>query len=331
MVSRLKIGFVGCGGIASMHASRLFAMKEVALTAFCDVVKEKAFSFMEKYGGRSYIDYHDMFDKEPLDIVFICLPPYAHKDEVMVAAEKGVNIYIEKPIALDMDLAWGMVKAVEKAGVKSQVGYQCRFGAGVEESKRIIDSGEAGAMGLATSRYFCNFSGGPWWRDLKKSGGQVVEQATHTYDALRYLCGDVEKVYAEMNRFYWTDLPDFTGEDAHVASMKFKSGAIGHVVGTCGAVPDRWWLNWSITCRNIYLELPDFNTVDVYYTRLRPLKITSLHEDRDPYLLAERDLIEAVLHDRTTRIPISEGAKTLELTLAVRRSMETGKVTPLPL
>jgi len=173
-LKKLKVGMIGCGGIAKIHADRLRSLREVQLVAYADVVKEKAESFGQEYGGTSYVDWQNMLEKETLDIVYILLPPFAHTNEVAVAAEKGIHIFIEKPIALNMNLARNMVAAVEKNSVKSQVGYCQRFSYAVEEAKRLIQSGEAGKPGLAAGYYWCHFLGGSWWRDKNKSGGQVV-------------------------------------------------------------------------------------------------------------------------------------------------------------
>jgi len=191
----LRIGMIGCGGIAEVHVERLKTLEAAQLVGFADIVEEKARSFSKKYGGEPYTDWREMLGKERLDIVYVCLPPFAHEDEVVVASEKGIHVFIEKPIALNMKLARKMVRAVEKSGVKSQVGYVSRFAYGVEEAKRLIQTGEAGDIGLALGWYWCHFLGGKWWRDKSKSGGQIVEQTTHLFDLLRHLCGEVEAVY----------------------------------------------------------------------------------------------------------------------------------------
>jgi len=326
---RLKIGMIGCGGIAGAHVKRLTSLEEVKIIAFADVVKEKAEAFSSIYGGRAYTSWREMLDKEPLDIVYICIPPFAHSDEVMVSAEKGIRIFIEKPIALDMKLAWSMVRAVEKSGVKSQVGYCQRFGYAIDKAKQLIESGEAGKVGLAIGWYWCRFLGGAWWRDKNKSGGQVVEQSTHLYDALRYLCGEVEEVYGQMSRRFWTDVPDLTIEDVSSTTFRFKSGAIGSISATTWGATSQWWFRWLMAAENYTMYAEDAGTLTLYSTEKK--RATMESEQRDVYLLESKELIQAVLNDRETRTPIREGAKTLEFTLAARKSMETGKPVKLPL
>jgi len=323
-MDRLRVGTVGCGGIAKVHAERLKSLEEAELVAFADVVEEKAKAFSETYRGKAYVDWRVMLDKESLDVVYICLPPFAHQDEVMIAAEKGIRIFIEKPIALSMGLAKKMVRAVEKHGVKSQVGYSCRFGYGVEEARRLIQSGEAGEVGLASGLYWCHFLGGDWWRDKEKSGGQIVEQSTHLFDAFRFLCGDVEVVHGEMNRVFWTDVDDLTNEDVSSSTFRFRSGAVGSIVATTWGVPSQWWFRWLIATRNYALYSENINALTLYSTKT-PVKTKTVSEERDTYLLEACDMLQAVKEDGETRTPIQEGAKSLEFTLAARRSMETGR------
>ena len=329
ILDRLKVGLIGCGGIANAHTRGLNTLREIELTAFADIVEEKAKDFAKRYGGKAYTDWHEMLDKEKLDIVYICLPPFAHSDEVMIAAENGINIFIEKPIALNMRLADEMVRAVEKYDVKSQVGYCLRFGAGVEKAKNLIQSGEAGDVGLAVGWYWCHFLGGSWWRDKNKSGGQIVEQSTHLYDALRYFCGEVDVVYGHMNKIFWTDVPDLTIEDVSSTTFRFKSGAIGSISSTTWGANSQWWFKWIIATEEYTMHAENGNTLNLYSTREK--RVVREWEDRDVYLLEAKDLIRAVLNDEETRTPIRDGAKTLEFTLAARKSMETGKPVKLPL
>ncbi|MBO3803215.1 MAG: Gfo/Idh/MocA family oxidoreductase [Candidatus Brockarchaeota archaeon] len=328
----LKIGFIGCGGIAGVHASRLSKMEGVKLVAFCDIAKEKALAFSSKFGGAAYQDFHEMIKSESLDVVYVCLPPFAHSDEVQASAERGINVFIEKPIALSMRLADDMVRAVRRSGVRSQVGYLLRFGAGVERAKALIDSGEAGDVSVVQGRYFCNFIGGPWWRDKAKSGGQLVEQSTHLYDAVRYLCGDVERVYAEMARRYWVDVPDMTSEDASSTVMRFKTGALGSITATTGAYAgDRWVTSWTVAARNFTFEFENANSLVIYSTSKPQTTETVSDPERDMFVLESMDLFDSIKSGRETRTPIEEGMKTLELTLAAAKSAEKRQVVELPL
>ncbi len=326
-MEKVKIGFIGCGRNARGHMRSLSRNDDVQFVAFTDIDLSRAKKCAEEYGGTAYTDYHKMFKNEQMDIVFISLPPFAHSDEVMVAAEHGVNIYIEKPIALDLELAKKMQRAVEKHGVKSQVGYQNRFSLAAEKTKKLIEEGKLGKILLVTGKYWCRFIRRDWWLDIEKSGGQIVEQSTHLYDIIRWLVGDVERVYAEMDRLFYVEEKDMSIEDVSSVVLRFKSKAVGSITATIAAVPRYGWIKWSIIASDATIESEEVNRVRIYWSNTDPLKIEEFSEvGRNTIFLNERDLIDAVKYDRETRTPISEGVKTLELTLAVMKSAKEGKV-----
>src|SRR5687768_995788 len=117
MSRRLRTAILGCGGFAHRHARTLQLLKDdFEMVAFCNRTIEKAATFSKQYTDRQapvFADHHQMFDQVPLDVVIICLPPYAHSDEVEIAANLGVHVFIEKPIALTSEQGWRMVNAVE--------------------------------------------------------------------------------------------------------------------------------------------------------------------------------------------------------------------------
>src|SRR6266508_4180314 len=109
-MKRLRTGILGCGGFANWHAKNLISLPEqIELTAFCDHHEKNAREFSEKYNegkGSIFTDHREMFEKAGLDLVVICLPPFAHSDEVELAAQHSVHILMEKPIALSSEHAW---------------------------------------------------------------------------------------------------------------------------------------------------------------------------------------------------------------------------------
>jgi len=138
----LRTAILGCGGFAHRHARLLAELKdEIALVAFCDRNEPKARAFSEQYtAGRApaFTHHHLLLDRADLQLLVICLPPYGHADEVERAAERGVHLLVEKPIALTAEHAWRMVEAAEKAQVKTQVGFMFRFGEPTPITPRFI-------------------------------------------------------------------------------------------------------------------------------------------------------------------------------------------------
>ena len=331
-MATLRTAIIGCGGIAHSHARALAATGRAQLVAFCDIMPERSRAFSDQYSagkGATYADWHEMFKREKLDAVYICLPPFAHGDEVQVAAKHGVHIFIEKPIALDMATADRMVKAVKAAKVKSQVGFCLRFGGASQEIRRMVDSAEAGKPGLFVGRYFCNSLHSAWWRDKSRSGGQVLEQIIHIYDLARFFFGEVAEVFCAMDNLFHRHVRDYTVEDVSACVLHFKNGAVATISATNGATPGQWLSNAEIVFQNRTIYLSDTNNAAIHYTD-KPFRSCSVISAENDVMLAENlDFIEAIEKNREPSVPMIEGARTLEVVLAATRSAETGRPVKL--
>jgi predicted dehydrogenase len=329
----LRTAILGCGGFAHRHARTLQILEnDFEMVAFCNRTIEKAAAFSEKYtNGQApvFADHHQMFDQVPLDIVVISLPPYAHSDEVEIAANLGVNVFIEKPIALTSELGWRMVNAAEKAGIVTQVGFMFRFGEAIEHLKGMIDSGEAGPVGLMSARYFCNSLHAPWWRKRDLSGGQLVEQVIHMVDLMRFLMGDAITVYSRQQNIFHQDIDDYTVEDVSATIFGFPRGGVGVIYATNGAIPNLWINDYRVVSRNLTVEFTDANHATFHYTAEPGRQPEVIASDRDFFLSEMQDFLTAIRTGQKTRIPLREGAKSLDLALAATRSAQIGREVQL--
>lgn len=317
-ITELNVGFIGCGGIAGHHLNQLVKLG-VKPIAFCDIDKSKALSFAEKIGDATvYTDYYEMLEGEELDAVWICIPPFAHRDEVIVAAEHGVNIFLEKPIALDMKTAKSMVDAVSRHGVKSWVGYQWRQFNGVQVARmRLVREG--GRIGLVEGYWWGGIPEAPWWIRRSLSGGQVVEQTTHIFDLARYLCGEVERVYTEMDTLIHTDIPDFDIEDVGIFTLRFKNGAVGVISNTSAAQLPGRAVGLKIVAKNLQVEI-NYASTKIH----KGSETVEIRHTVDPYLEEDRKFLQSIVEDSPTEVPIIEGLKTLAVTLAAVESWRRG-------
>jgi predicted dehydrogenase len=328
MSQRLRTAILGCGGFAHRHAHTLQLLKDdFEMVAFCNRTIGKAAAFSEKYtNGQASVfsDHHEMFEQIPLDVVVISLPPYAHSDQVEIAASRGVHVFIEKPIALNSEQAWRMVNAAETAGIITQVGFMFRFGEAIEHLKGLIDSGEAGPVGLMSARYFCNSLHSPWWRKRELSGGQLVEQVIHMVDLMRFLMGEASTAYSRQQNIFHQDMDDYTVEDVSATIFGFPSGSVGLIYATNGAIPNRWINDYRVVSRNLTVEFTDANHAAFHHTAEPDRQPEVIASDRDFYLIEMQDFLTAIRTGQKTRIPIREGAKSLDLALAATRSAQTG-------
>ena len=328
MSQPLRTAILGCGDFAHRHARTLQLLRDdFEMVAFCNRTIEKATSFSEQYTGGTapvFADHHQMFDQVPLDVVVICLPPYAHSDQVETAAKLGIHVFIEKPIALTSGQGWQMVDAAEKAGIVTQVGFMFRFGEAIERLKMMIDSGETGPVGLMSARYFCNALHAPWWRKRDLSGGQLVEQVIHMVDLMRFLMGDAITVYSRQKNLFHQDIEDYTVEDVSATIFGFSKGGVGVIYATNGAIPDRWINDYRVVAKNLTVEFTNANQATFHYTAGLDRQPEVIESDRDFYLAEMQDFLTAIRTGQKTRSPLREGAESLDLALAATRSAELG-------
>ncbi len=261
-----------------------------------------------------YTDFNAMLDSEKLDAIYFCLPPFAHNGEVIKAAEKGINVFLEKPIALSSEAATPIVEAIEKNNVISQVGYQYRFKQSIQKLSAMIADGTAGKPTIFQGRFWCNIGEGPaWWAKKECSGGQILEQTVHIYNLALSLFGDVKSACGAMNNITYQDNPNYEIEDTAAGLINFENGAIATVTGSNASTPMHFFGDFQIGFENVSLEYkcagqhwvtPDQATL--YYG---DDKVETFIEDEDTYFLEDRDFIDAVKNGRQATISAREGLK----------------------
>ncbi|HOL21510.1 MAG TPA: Gfo/Idh/MocA family oxidoreductase [bacterium] len=318
---KVKIGFIGCGGIANAHMERLAQIEDVEFVAMCDIEKEKAERAAQKYGGKVYTGFEKMLEEVKMDACYICVPPFAHKGQEEMCIEKNIHFFVEKPVHLDLSKAEEISSKVKAAGLITGVGYVLRYFDVVEEAREIISKER---IAFARGRYYGGVPGegkNKWLITKSLSGGQLVEQATHIVNMMQYFLGDVEEVFAYKveginNQIY----PGYDVEDASSLLLKFKDGYIGNLTCT--------WL-WSgfnsgveVMGKGIILDYQG-NTLTVDRGNKKTISISSI----DPMLEEEKAFIKAVAKGDGSYVKsdYADAVKTLAVTLKAHESIRTGK------
>jgi len=206
-----------------------------------------------------------------------------------------------------------MVEAVNNSGVISQVGYHYRFADGINELKKLIDSGQAGRSAMIKGHYFCNSLHSNWWRKVELSGGQIYEQIIHLYDLALYLFGDYQRAEGLLENLCHQKVEDYSIEDNSVSLIKFKSGALGSIVGSNCAVPGKWDKSLTVICENLTAEFENIENAVFKYHQNNEVKTEFMENNQNLYYLENKDFIKAVKENREARVPISEGLKAIKL------------------
>jgi len=164
-----------------------------------------------------------MLDKEELTALYVSVPPFAHTDAEVLAAQKGLHLLLEKPVCLSMDKGFEILEAIERAGVLSCVGYQLRY---TDVTQRLKAYLADKTIGMISSHRWGGLPGTAWWRVMDQSGGQLVEQTTHQVDIMRYVAGEIVEAYAKYATRTMGDVENFTIPDSQAVLFEFESGAL---------------------------------------------------------------------------------------------------------
>ncbi len=233
-MKKVRLGVAGLGRIGRLHADIIATKVENAeLVAVMDIVEKLAMEVGEKYRVRWYTDYDRFLGDPDLDAVVIATPTFLHSEMIIRAVEKGKDVFTEKPLTVTSKEAEDVLKAVEKAGVKLQVGYMRRFDYAFKEAKRKIVGGEIGdpLVFLTIARD----PGAPpgWAADPSKSGGIFLDMLSHDFDMARYLMSaEVTKVYVLGGAKLYDEIREKGDLDVVAINFEFSTGAYGMIHGS---------------------------------------------------------------------------------------------------
>ncbi|HEY2518392.1 MAG TPA: Gfo/Idh/MocA family oxidoreductase [Polyangiaceae bacterium] len=236
----IGIGIVGCGMISAVQVDAFRKVSGARVVAFHDAVPAAAMARATQFGGTPHIHLQDLLANPDVDAVSICTPSGLHLEAAIQAARAGKHVIVEKPLEVTVDRVDAILDACRASGVTLAAVFPRRFFGSSQALKRAIDAGRFGTVVLATvhvkwyrsPEYYA--SGG--WRGTYRydGGGVLMNQGIHGIDLLQWLMGGVREVAA----FTTTRAhPGIEVEDTAVASLVFRSGALGAIEGTTGAWP----------------------------------------------------------------------------------------------
>lgn len=238
-MEKIRVGIVGCGSIAEIAHLPAIAGNEFAkLVAVCDIDEERVEEVARKWKVESWFtDYHSMFDKERLDAVVIATPNNYHRNQVIAAAQRGIHILVEKPMAVTNREAWDMVNAAKANHVKLMVGCDRRFWVHNEWAKDLVEKGVIGRVLMSRaclhehwSNYQDHVARTGFRLDARITGGAAInDTGAHAIDLLVWLNGSrVKRVVGVAERLAMPE--SYTlNDDLALLMVEFENGAFGTV------------------------------------------------------------------------------------------------------
>ncbi|GIN70568.1 hypothetical protein J14TS2_10430 [Bacillus sp. J14TS2] len=320
-MAKVRVGFVGVGGIANAHLNNISQNEDAEIVAVCDIAEEAAIRQGEKYKATVYTDIDQMLEKENMDALFICVPPFAHGDIEEKAAQKGIHLLVEKPVELDFKRAKEKAEIIAQSGVINASGYCLRYLDTVQIAKDYLQDKQ---VAMVRGHYLTSLVPTPWYRLKNKSGGQLVEQATHILDLMSYLCGDIKQIQAHMSLQVMNGIEEMDIPDVTSVNVRFETGAVGHLDSSITQHDHRMGL--EILGRNFRLEI-EGTSLSIYEKE----RTTTYTSKVDFYDVQDREFIKAIQTNNQELVLASyqDGVETLSKSLAANVANEQGSIVTM--
>lgn len=336
----VRIGIAGAGSVAVTHLVNLLRLPDAEVVAIHDIDAVQAASCIRRVNAqldlgtppgedsrrlraKIYTDYRAMLAEAGLTALYICTPPAVRGRIELAAIAEGIALCVEKPVALNLDVAREVASRIAEQRLVSSVCYQVRYAKSVEEARQVL---EGRPIAMALGFMLGGVPTAPWWRSRATSGGQVVEQATHTVDLMRSFMGDVERVYgAGANRAH-QGLAGFDIHDTGATILHFASGAVGSLATTSvlgGGAHAGFPTGLHLLAHNFRVEVWGASMRVVSPDRSDEYRYTA-----SPMQALDANFVDAVRSRDVTRVrtPYADAVRTLAVTLAAEESARTGRV-----
>ncbi len=322
----LKIGLIGAGRIGQVHAEHLTTRIPAArVMLVADAFEQAAKACANRYGIPAFAqDYHAVLERRDIQAVVICSPTDTHARIIEEAAQAGKHIFCEKPIALNLTSIDRALAAVERAGVKLQIGFNRRFDANYRRVRTAVVQGEIGRPQLL--QIISRDPAPPPLEYLRVSGGIFLDMMIHDFDMARYLIGsEVEQVFASGNVLVDPAIGEAGDVDTAVALLKFANGVIGTIDNSRKAVygyDQRVELLGSAGAIQTGNNYPNSAIISDSQSVRRDLPLHFFMERYTQSFVSEMEaFVEAVLHDAPVPVTGQDGRVPVVIALAAQRSL----------
>lgn len=238
MTQVVKVCMVGAGRVGKLHSGTLRRyMPDGDVVALVDTQEEILHQSADEFEiEQRYSSLEEALNKSEFDAVIITTPTFTHKQIAVLAAENRKHVFLEKPMAMDLEECDAIIQACEKHGALLQLGFMRHFDPDFSLAYERIQAGEIGEPMLVKSLTHGPGLPPPWARDLTTSNGNLAEVNSHDLDATRWLMSsNPQRIYVEVANFKGPERGVETENyyDNMIASLKFESGGLGSISGVC--------------------------------------------------------------------------------------------------
>ena len=345
----MNYALIGCGRIATNHMKAAINNK-LDIVAVCDVLPEAMEALLAKHGLekdasiKRYTDYKQMIAENDLALVSIATESGIHAEIALHCIDCGVNVIIEKPMAMSMEDAEEIIRRSEEKGVKVSACHQNRFNIAIQELRRAVEAGRFGRLSHGSIHVRWNrnenyYTQAPWRGTWAQDGGCLMNQCIHGIDLLRWMMGDeVEEVYGVTKQQFHDYLEC---EDIGMAVVKFKNGAVGTIEGTTNVYPRNLEETLYLFGESGTVKIggTSTNNIDVWNfadegeddQKNKGLQEATSNVYGNGHTSLFADVMDAIVNDRKPYVDAVAGRNALEMILAIYQSAASGAPVKLPL
>ncbi len=327
MAKKLRIGFIGTGGISHIHRVRLRGVKQAELVALNDP-DPKALErfqgwFPETKSLPVYADYRDMLENEALDAVAVLSPHVFHHDQIRTSLKRGLHVLTEKPLVCTIRHAKELMALAEKCNRVLMIAYQRHYEAPFRYMRDQITQGKLGEIQYVQavlSQEYLRLTQGTWRLQKALScGGQINDSGSHMVDILMWVTGlKVKQVHAVMDNF------DTEVDINSALTLVFENGAMGNM-SVIGSAP-AWHEDHTIVGSKGAFYLRQGLDLAQEDAMGKPVKVKLPKVNNDP----TRNFVQCILGKEQPEVPPICGLRTIEVTEAAWKSAATGKPVRVP-
>ena len=252
----IKVGIIGCGGIANgKHMPSLAKVKDCEMVAFCDIVPERAEQAAKEFGtptAKVYTDYKELLTDPEIEVVHVCTPNRSHSFITVDALHAGKHVMCEKPMAINSAEAKKMLDAAKETGKKLSIGYQCRFRDDAQYMKKEAEDGTFGDIYYAKATAIRRRAVPTWGvflNEYEQGGGPLIDIGTHALDLTLWMMDNYKPKYCVGTTYHKLNKQTETGNawgDWDTENFTVEDSAFGFVVMENGAtivLESAWALN----------------------------------------------------------------------------------------
>ena len=346
----MNYALIGCGRIATNHVKAVLN-NNLKFVAACDIEPDNIESLLAKHDLNNdtsierYTDYKEMIEAHPeLELVAIATSSGAHAEIALYCIDHGINVIIEKPMAMSMADAEEIIKRSEEKGVKVSACHQNRFNVAVQQMRNALEAGRFGKLSHGSIHVRWNrgkqyYEQAPWRGTWAEDGGCLMNQCIHGIDLLRWMMGDeVVSVYG-VTRQQQHDYLEV--EDIGMAVVTFANGAVATIEGTTNVYPQNLEETLYLFGEKGTVKLggKSTNNIDVWDfadeteadEKNKGLEEATSNVYGNGHTSLYADVIDAIKNDRKPYVDAVAGRNALEMILSIYKSVKTGEVVKLPL